>query len=639
MCGIIGYLGPKEVVPILLDGLRRLEYRGYDSAGVAVVRNGRIERRRSAGKLANLERAIDTQPLEGVYGVGHTRWATHGRPTEENAHPHQDCSGKIVVVHNGIIENYLDLKRDLQKHGHTFVTETDSEVIAHLLEHEMRTAEADLKVSTTIGRGTTTGVVPTFRSANLEQAARRALLQMRGLFAFVAISADDPEKIIAVRNGPPIVVGLGDNEFFVASDTPAILSHTRDVVFLGDEELAVITRRGVEFTNFAGTPVSKATQRVLWDPIMAEKSGYRHFMLKEIFEQPRAAEETLLGRVSVETGKVFLEEIAISEGDLRNVDKVALVACGTSWHAALVGKFLLERFAGIPVEVDYGSEYRYRDFIVDKNTLIVVITQSGETADTLAALREASKKGARSLAICNVVGSMATREAEGTIYTHAGPEIGVASTKAFTSQLVALNLLALYLGQMKGTLTEADAKSHISALLQLPKQMEHALKASAAAEEVAARFSNRSDFLYLGRGINYPIALEGALKLKEISYIHAEGYPAGEMKHGPIALIDSNMPVVTIAPNDHVFEKMLGNIQEVKARGGSVIAVTTEGHDTLKSILDPRTDAIISLPRVPEMLSPIAVVLPLQLLAYHVAVRRGCDVDQPRNLAKSVTVE
>jgi glucosamine--fructose-6-phosphate aminotransferase (isomerizing) len=616
MCGIIGYLGPKEVVPILLDGLRRLEYRGYDSAGVAVVRNGRIERRRSAGKLANLERVIDTQPLEGVYGVGHTRWATHGRPTEENAHPHQDCSGKIVVVHNGIIENYLDLKRDLQKHGHTFVTETDSEVIAHLLEHEMRPPKA-----------------------TLEHAARQALLRMRGLFAFVAISADDPEKIIAVRNGPPIVVGLGEDEFFVASDTPAILSHTRDVVFLGDEELAVITRRGVEFTNFAGTPVSKATQRVLWDPIMAEKSGYRHFMLKEIFEQPRAAEETLLGRVSVETGKVFLEEIAISEGDLRNVDKVALVACGTSWHAALVGKFLLERFAGIPVEVDYGSEYRYRDFIVDKNTLIVVITQSGETADTLAALREASKKGARSLAICNVVGSMATREAEGTIYTHAGPEIGVASTKAFTSQLVALNLLALYLGQMKGTLTEADAQNHISALLQLPKQMEQALKASAAAEEVAARFSNRSDFLYLGRGINYPIALEGALKLKEISYIHAEGYPAGEMKHGPIALIDSNMPVVTIAPSDHVFEKMLGNIQEVKARGGSVIAVTTEGHDTLKSILDPRNDAIISLPRVPEMLSPIAVVLPLQLLAYHVAVRRGCDVDQPRNLAKSVTVE
>ncbi len=625
MCGIIGYLGPKEVVPILIDGLRRLEYRGYDSAGVAVVRNGQIERRRSAGKLVNLEQAIDAQPLEGVYGVGHTRWATHGRPTEENAHPHQDCTGKIVVVHNGIIENYLDLKHELQKRGHTFVTETDTEIIAHLLEQEMDPKKGSGK--------------PLPTPFSLEEAARRALLHMRGLFAFVAISTDDPEKIIAVRNGPPIVVGIGDNEFFVASDTPAILSHTRDVVFLGDEEMAVITRRGVEFTNFAGTPVSKATQRILWDPIMAEKSGYRHFMLKEIFEQPRAAEETLLGRLSIDTGRVFLEEIGITEADLRGINKVALIACGTSWHAALVGKFLIERFAGLPVEVDYGSEYRYRDFIVDKHTLVVIITQSGETADTLAALREARKKGARSLSICNVVGSMATREAEGTIYTHAGPEIGVASTKAFTSQLVALNLLALFLGQMKGSLSEAVARQHLDDLVQLPKQMEHALKASGVVEEVADRFSGRSDFLYLGRGINYPIALEGALKLKEISYIHAEGYPAGEMKHGPIALIDSNMPVVSIAPNDHVFEKMLGNIQEVKARGGSVIAITTEGHDTLKKVLDPAQDAIISLPRVPEMLSPIVMVLPLQLLAYHIAVRRGCDVDQPRNLAKSVTVE
>ena len=388
MCGIIGYLGPQKVVPILLDGLRRLEYRGYDSAGVAVVRNGQIDRRRSAGKLVNLEQAIDAQPLEGVYGVGHTRWATHGRPTEENAHPHQDCTGKIVVVHNGIIENYIDLKRELQKLGHTFVTETDSEVIAHLIEQDMH------------------------RGSSLENAARQALLHMRGLFAFVAISTDDPEKIIAVRNGPPIVVGLGDREFFVASDTPAILSHTRDVVFLGDEEMAVVTRHGVEFTDFSGAPVAKATQRVLWDPVMAEKSGYRHFMLKEIFEQPRAAEETLLGRVSVETGRVFLEELAITDADLRGVNKVALIACGTSWHAALVGKFLIERFAGLPVEVDYGSEYRYRDFIVDKHTLVVIITQSGETADTLAALREARKKGARSLAICNVVGSMATRESE-----------------------------------------------------------------------------------------------------------------------------------------------------------------------------------------------------------------------------------
>jgi glutamine---fructose-6-phosphate transaminase (isomerizing) len=622
MCGIIGYLGPKQVVPILIDGLRRLEYRGYDSAGVAVVRNGKIERRRSAGKLARLEEAIEGDPLDGIYGVGHTRWATHGRPTEENAHPHQDCHGRIVVVHNGIIENYLDLKRELTKLGHLFVTETDSEVIAHLLEHEMKP-----------------DTNPDANTVGLEGATRRALLQLRGLFAFVAISTDDPNKIVAVRNGPPIVVGLGADEFFVASDTPAILSHTRDVVFLGDEEMAVITRGGVEFTNFAGTPVSKATQRVLWDPVMAEKSGYRHFMLKEIFEQPRAAEDTMLGRVSAETGKVFLEELGISESDLRHINKVALIACGTSWHAALVGKFLIEHFAGLPVEVDYGSEYRYRDFIVDSRTLIVVITQSGETADTLAALREARKKGVRSIAICNVVGSMATREAEGTVYTHAGPEIGVASTKSFTSQLVALNILALHLAQVRGTLTETDARQQVSALLHLPKQMEQALKTSGVVEEIAGRYFNRSDFLYLGRGINYPIALEGALKLKEISYIHAEGYPAGEMKHGPIALIDNAMPVVSIAPNDHVFEKMLGNIQEVKARGGSVIAITTDGHDTLKSILDPASDSIISLPRVPQMLSPIVMVLPLQLLAYHVAVRRGCDVDQPRNLAKSVTVE
>ena len=622
MCGIIGYIGDKTLVPILIDGLRRLEYRGYDSAGVAVVRNGRIERRRSAGKLANLEEAIQAEPLDGVYGVGHTRWATHGRPTEENAHPHQDCSGKIVVVHNGIIENYLDLKRELQTLGHKFVSETDSEIIAHLLEEEMRSPPA-------MGEP----------HDGLEGATRRALLQMRGLFAFVAISTGDPDKIVAVRNGPPIVVGLGQNEFFVASDTPAILSHTRDVVFLGDEEMAVITRGGVQFTNFAGTPVSKASQRVLWDPVMAEKSGYRHFMLKEIFEQPRAAEDTLLGRVSAETGKVFLEDLNISESDLRAVDKISLVACGTSWHAALVGKFLVERYAKLPTEVDYGSEYRYRDFIVDEHTLVVVITQSGETADTLAALREARKRGARSIAICNVVGSMATREAEGTVYTHAGPEIGVASTKAFTSQLVALNILALSLAQVRGTLSEADARKEITSLLHLPKQMEETLKASSIMEEIAGRYFNRSDFLFLGRGVNYPIALEGALKLKEISYIHAEGYPAGEMKHGPIALIDSAMPVVSIAPNDHLFEKMLSNIQEVKARGGCVIAITTEGNDTLKSVLDPEVDAIVPLPRVPQMLAPIVTVLPLQLLAYHVAVRRGCDVDQPRNLAKSVTVE
>src|SRR5205807_2805263 len=458
MCGIIGYIGPKDVVPVLIDGLRRLEYRGYDSAGVAVVRDGCVDLRRSAGKLSNLETVIGSAPLVGEYGVGHTRWATHGRPTEENAHPHRDCSGKIVVVHNGIIENYLDLKQELQSQGHKFVTETDTEIVAHLVEREMK------------GDG-------------LENGVRRALMLMRGLFALVLISADDPEKIVAVRNGPPIVVGLGDREFFVASDIPAILSHTRDVVFLGDEEMAVITRTGVAFSDFFGRPVSKATQRVLWDPIMAEKAGYKHFMLKEIFEQPTAARETILGRVSQDTGRVFLEEMKITEPLLAAVEHITILACGTSWHAGLVGKYLIEQIAKVAVEVDYGSEYRYRSPIVSPNTLAVVITQSGETADTLAALREAKRQGALSISICNVVGSMATRETEGTIYTHAGPEIGVASTKAFTSQLVALYLLALRLGQVRGVLSEEASRPHVDALLQLPQLLEQTLKTADQVEE------------------------------------------------------------------------------------------------------------------------------------------------------------
>jgi glucosamine--fructose-6-phosphate aminotransferase (isomerizing) len=614
MCGIIGYIGSKEVVPILIDGLRRLEYRGYDSAGVAVVRNGNIDLRRSAGKLARLEEVIATTPIDGDYGIGHTRWATHGRPTEENAHPHRDCTGRIVVVHNGIIENYLDLKQQLQTEGHKFVTETDTEIVAHLVEREMK-------------------------DDGLENAVRRALLYMRGLFALVLISADDPNKIVTVRNGPPIVVGLGDGEFFVASDIPAILSHTRDVVFLGDEEMAIITASGVEFTDYSGRAVSKKSTKVSWDPVMAEKAGYKHFMLKEIFEQPWAVKETVLGRASQETGKVFLHEIEIPDQVLREVERIVILACGTSWHAALVAKFLFETLARVPVEVDYGSEYRYRDPIVSKNTLAVVITQSGETADTLAALREAKKKGARSIAICNVVGSMATRETDGTVYTHAGPEIGVASTKAFTTQIVALHLLAMYLGQIRGTLTTEAAKPHIEALAQLPLLIEQTLRCEPITEDIAKRFYQRSDFLYLGRGLNYPIALEGALKLKEISYIHAEGYPAGEMKHGPIALIDEKMPIVTIAPNDHVFEKMIGNIQEAKARGGSVIALTTEGHESIRQLLDPAQDFLIEVPETHRLLTPVLMVVPLQLLAYHIAIRRGCDVDQPRNLAKSVTVE
>jgi glucosamine--fructose-6-phosphate aminotransferase (isomerizing) len=611
MCG---YIGPRPVVPLIVDGLRKLEYRGYDSAGIAVVEDGVLDVRRSPGKLSNLEAVIATQPLHGAYGLGHTRWATHGRPTEENAHPHRDCKGRIVVVHNGIIENYLELKRQLQSEGHVFVTETDTEVVAHLVEKE-------------------------WQDDGLDAAVRRAMSQLRGLFAIVLLSADDPQKLVAVRNGPPVVVGLGDGEFFVASDIPAILGYTRDVVFLDDREMVVVTPQGAAFSDLSGAPITKKPQRVTWDPIAAEKAGYKHFMLKEIFEQPNAVRDTVLGRVSLERGQIFLNEVDLPDEALKAVQRVTLLACGTSWHAALVGKFLIEELARIPVEVDYGSEYRYRNPIAGVGTLAVAITQSGETADTLAAMREAKARGALTLAVCNVVGSMATREASGTIYTHAGPEIGVASTKAFTSQLVALYLLALHLAQVRGTLEDAERRPHIAELLKLPQHIEQALRCASQIEEIAARFHTRTDFLYLGRGINYPIALEGALKLKEISYIHAEGYPAGEMKHGPIALIDERMPVVAIAPHDHVFEKMQGNIQEAKARGGAVIAVTTAGDDTLWRLLDRTTDSIISVPEVSPLLAPVVISIPLQLLAYHIAVRRGCDVDQPRNLAKSVTVE
>ncbi|MFA5908940.1 MAG: glutamine--fructose-6-phosphate transaminase (isomerizing) [Vicinamibacterales bacterium] len=614
MCGIIGYIGPKPVVPVILDGLRRLEYRGYDSAGVAVVHDGVIDIRRSAGKLINLEASIQAKPMVGEYGLGHTRWATHGRPTEENAHPHRDGTGRIVVVHNGIIENYLEIKRELIAEGHKFESETDTEVVAHLVQKE-------------------------WQGDGLENAVLRAMKRVRGLFALVLLSADDPLKLVTVRNGPPIVVGIGEGEYFVASDVPAILSHTRNVVFMEDREMAVLTPAGVTFMTLDGTVVERQPTRVTWDPISAEKAGYKHFMLKEIFEQPHAVRDTVLGRCSVETGQVHLAEMAISDADLRAIDKITLLACGTSWHAALVGKFMIEELAKLSVEVDYGSEYRYRNPIINTTTLAVAITQSGETADTLAALREAKGKGARSLAICNVVGSMATREAEGTIYTHAGPEIGVASTKAFTTQLVALYLFALKLAEVRETLTKAERCAHIQALMQLPQILEDTLKSAREIEEIAVRFHNRSDFLYLGRGINYPIALEGALKLKEISYIHAEGYPAGEMKHGPIALIDEQMPVVALATHDHVFEKMQGNIQEAKARGGSIIAITTAGDTTLQQVLSPETDSLVAVPATSPLLMPVVLSIPLQLLSYYIAVRRGCDVDQPRNLAKSVTVE
>ncbi|MGE0394707.1 MAG: glutamine--fructose-6-phosphate transaminase (isomerizing) [Vicinamibacterales bacterium] len=614
MCGIIGYVGAKPVLPVLIEGLRKMEYRGYDSAGVALVGPDGIELRRSAGKLANLETTLKDDPVSGAFGIGHTRWATHGRPTEENAHPHRDCSGRIVVVHNGIIENYLELKAELQAAGHTFTTQTDTEVVAHLVEREMR-------------------------SDGLAAAVRRTLAVLRGMFAIVLVSADDQDTIVAARSGPPIVVGLGDGEFFVASDIPAVLSHTRDLVFMDDGEMAVITRAGVRFSDFSGTPIEKAPQRISWDPLMAEKGGHRHFMLKEIHEQPTAVRDTILGRVSLESRRVFLDELNLKPAVLAGIHRVTILACGTSWHAGLVGKYLIETLAGLPVEVDYGSEYRYREPVVLPGTLVVAITQSGETADTLAALREARRRGAFGVAICNVVGSMATREAQGTLYTHAGPEIGVASTKAFTSQLVALQLLALWLGQEKGALSADALQPHLEALMGLPHLLEDTLKVSAAVEKVAERFASRSDFLFLGRGIHYPIALEGALKLKEISYIHAEGYPAGEMKHGPIALIDEQMPVVAIAPRNHVFEKMLGNVQEAKARGGSVIAITSKGERRMAAALDPARDVEIQVPDAGGLITPVLTTIPLQLLAYHIAVRRGCDVDQPRNLAKSVTVE
>ena len=624
MCGIVGYVGNKKVVPLILDGLKHLEYRGYDSAGIAVAGNGEgLQIRRAEGKLHNLEEAIRLRPLDGTYGIGHTRWATHGRPTAENAHPHRDCSGRVVVVHNGIIENYLVLKNRLGEEGHTFTNETDTEVIAHLVEKYF--------LLKTNGRH-----VP------LEEAVRKALRELHGVFAMAVIAADETGKIVAARNGPPAVIGLGKDEYFVASDVPAILYHTRNLFFLADGDLAVLTQGGVELTDFQGQPIAREVQHVTWDPIMAEKGGFKHFMLKEIYEQPRAVRDTTLGRVSQDTGHIFLDQMEITEDELRAAMKINIVACGTSWHAGQAGKFMIERLARVPVEVDYASEWRYRDPIVSRDTITLVISQSGETADTIAAQREAKAKGSKTLAICNVVGSMITREASGTIYTHAGPEIGVASTKAFTAQLTALYLFAMYLAQVRGSTTPELARAAVQELTRIPGKLEHLLTREEQTEELAKHYMRSQDFLFLGRGIHYPIALEGALKLKEISYIHAEGYPAGEMKHGPNALIDENLPVVVIATRDANnpgslirYEKTISNIKEVKARSGVVIALATEGDEEIKEA----ADHVLYIPPAPEELSPILEIVPLQLLAYHIAVRRGCDVDQPRNLAKSVTVE
>ena len=613
MCGIIGYIGDRPTSEMLLQGLRSLEYRGYDSAGIAVVDDGKLQLARSEGKLDNLARQIDPKSLNGSYGLGHTRWATHGRPNEENAHPHRDCTGTIVVVHNGIIENYLELKANLAEQGHKFVTETDTEIIAHTIEKHL--------------------------DGDLALAVRRSLEELDGVFAFVALTASEPDVLVGARNGPPLVLGLGDDESFIASDVPAFLNHTRSAIFLDDGDVAILKRGDVQVVDARGKVQERPVQRITWDPVQVEKQGFKHFMLKEIFEQPRAVRDTLLGRYSLDTGLVHLNEVALADEFIERLSRISIVACGTSCLAAQVGKFYIEELARIPVDVDVASEFRYRNPILDEDQLVIGITQSGETADTLAALKTAKESGATTLAICNVMGSMATRICDHTLYTHAGPEIGVAATKTFTSQIVSLYLLALQLAQKLGRLSADASRERLEDLARTPHLMEQALEMTPAIMDVAREFHLVGNFLFLGRGHLYPIALEGALKLKELSYIHAEGYPAGEMKHGPIALIDDRMPLVALALDNPLFEKIANNIHEAKARGARIIAVTTEGDDRLLPILDKDRDSVIRLPKHPDAVSPMVSVLPLQLLAYHIAVRRGCDVDQPRNLAKSVTVE
>ncbi len=660
MCGIVGYIGPKPVVPVIMEGLARLEYRGYDSAGIAVAgstSNGSgphdagLQLRRASGKLSNLAAVLAKDPVHGSFGIGHTRWATHGRPTEENAHPHRDGTGSLVVVHNGIVENYLQLKHALIAKGHRFVSETDTEIIAHVIQDEI---EAELERA-----GSFTAPAPGTRTADintneavlnaprtalpLEEAVRRAVKRLTGAFAIGVLSAHEPNKLVAARMGPPAVLGIGDGEYFLASDVPGILHHTRTIYFLNDGELAVLTPTGIALSNFDAQPLTLTPHRVTWDPIQAEKAGYKHFMLKEINEQPRAIRDTTLGRISLDTGKVFLPDIQISPDEFRAATQITIAACGTSWHAGLAGKFMIERLARLPVDVDYASEFRYRDPIADPHAIGLLITQSGETADTLAAQAELISKGSKTLAICNVVGAAITRRAQGTITTNAGPEIGVASTKAFTAQLTALFVLALHLAQVRGTVSDAESLHLVTELAKLPSKLEEVLRAvDDQCQQLARVFSTSNDFLFLGRGIHYPIALEGALKLKEISYIHAEGYPAGEMKHGPNALIDETLPVVCIATKDPTdpssvlkYEKTLSNIQEVTARSGRVIAIAIEGDDHITQLVEHT----IHIPQAPELLLPVLETIPLQLLAYHIAVRRGCDVDQPRNLAKSVTVE
>ena len=607
MCGIVGYVGHRDVVPLLVHGLEKLEYRGYDSAGVVVVRDGELEAVKAEGKLERLKARFEDRPLLGSHGLGHTRWATHGAPLERNAHPILDGEGRIALIHNGIIENFVALKGRLQSEGWEFRTDTDTEVIANLVSSRL--------------------------DGNLFEAVRQAVSELVGMYAFAAVSAgSEDQEIVVARQGPPLLLGIGEGENFLASDPAALLTYTRRVVFLENGDIARLTLDGHQIFDVDGNPVEREIHTLNWDPVQTEKGGFRHFMLKEIHEQPQAIQDTLAGRVDFETGQVAFDNFDLADEDLQQIERVHILACGTSWHAGLIGKFLIEELARIPVEVDYGSEYRYRDPIVDGKVLALGISQSGETADTLASMEAAKEKGGRLITICNVAGSQATRISEGVIYTHAGPEIGVASTKAFTTQLVALYLLALYLRQVRGPGIDRE---HLEALAHLPQAVATALELEQQCEEIGRTYHRASDFLYLGRGINYPVALEGALKLKEISYIHAEGYPAGEMKHGPIALIDEDLPTVAIATGDQVAEKVYSNMQQVKARDGKVIALV----DGPAAEVTDFADEVITVPRTSRWLQPIVNTIPLQMLAYSVGVRRGCDVDQPRNLAKSVTVE
>ncbi|HEX8229892.1 MAG TPA: glutamine--fructose-6-phosphate transaminase (isomerizing) [Chloroflexia bacterium] len=614
MCGIVGYVGPREATGIIVEGLCNLEYRGYDSAGLAVQNNGSIERRRAAGKLSNLRSLLRDDPVTGHRGIGHTRWATHGKVNEANAHPHRDCTGDIVVIQNGIVENYIELKERLRAQGHEFHSETDTEVLPHLLEQCLKDG-----------------------APGLEEAMRQMLLDIRGSHAIVAMRAQEPDLLVAARlgNAGGVVIGYGEGEMFVASDQPAILQHTRLLAFLEPGEYVVLTSDDARYYKIDGSEVQKQPQQVAWDPISAAKGGYKHFMLKEIHEQPRALMDTLRGRVDVESGRVELTSVKLTTEEIRNLKEVVILACGTAFHAGLAGKYIIEELARIPVSVEYASEYRYRNPVVEPDTLAVIISQSGETVDTLEAMSEASKHGARVLSIVNVIGSQADRMSESKIHVQAGPEIAVASTKVFTGMIADLVLLGMLLGQARGTLDETRSRELAEALMKLPNQAGDLLADESLYDDLAGRLHNAEDMLYLGRGVNYPTALEGALKIKEISYIHAEGCPAGEMKHGINALIDNKLPVVCIALQDHVYSKMLSTIEQVKARDGIVVAIATEGDEAMRE----KADEVIYIPKVDYLLSPILASMPLQMLAYKVAVRRGADVDQPRNLAKSVTVE